>query len=286
MWYVDAQTAQSIFERGVALTGEPGLGFYLGMQMTVTCHGLIGFAAMMASDVRGALEVAQEFIALQSSIHRVRLEEKDDFAYLHFEQTMAYPHDDIIQAALLLGFAQMGKAICGQELTGIAEVPFEQPAYFERFEHLIPGTLRFGQPRTCMVFKKDILDIPLLMSDPMSARLAREQCKRQLRELLRDSNLKSLVLDLLYDEALGFSSLPDVAAKMHLSERSLQRKLIDEGVNFRELVDELRCKKAVALLKNRNLTLEFISNHLGYAEVNNFSRAFKRWTGLSPRRYH
>ena len=285
VWYIDVDAGMQLIARAIELTVEPGLGFHLGMQMTVTCHGLIGFSAMVAKDVRGALEVAQEFIALQSTIHKVRLEEQGDLAYLHFEQTETYPYDDIIQVTLLLGFAQMGKAVSGHELTGMADVQFARPDYFDRFVHLIPGELRFGQQRTCMIFDRKILDIPLIMADPMTARLAREQCKRQLHALFRSDDTRSLVLELLYDEALGFSSLAEVAEKLHMSERSLQRKLTDEGINFRMLVDDLRCKKAISLLKNKELTLEFIAEHLGYTDVTNFSRAFKRWTGVSPRRH-
>lgn len=285
IWYIEMDKAMQLIARALQLTGEPGLGFHLGMQMTVTCHGLIGFSAMVANNVRGALEVAQEFIALQSTVHQVRLEEQGNLAYLHFEQTESSPYDSIIQVALLLGFAQMGKAVSGCALTGIADVQFARPDYFDRFVHLIPGELRFGQKRTCMIFERAILDIPLIMADPMTARLAREQCKRQLHDLFRSTDIKSLVLELLYDEAQGFSSLAQVATSLHMSERSLQRKLMDEGINFRLLVDDLRCKKAISLLKNKSMTLEFIAEHLGYTDVTNFSRAFKRWTGVSPRRH-
>lgn len=285
IWYVDVDSGMQLIERALQLTGEPGLGFHLGMQMTVTCHGLIGFAAMVARDVRGALEVAQEFMALQSTFHRIRLEEQGDLAYLYFEQDGVYRYDYIMQIALLMGFAQMGKAVCGQDLTGVADLEFERPDYFDRFAGLIPGELRFGQGRTCMIFKRAILDIPLIMADPTTARLAREQCKRQLRGLLSKGDFKALVVDLLYDEVQGFSTLAQVAASLHMSERSLQRKLSDEGINFRVLVDELRCQKAIRLLKKPNLTLAFIAGHLGYTDVTNFSRAFKRWTGVPPRRH-
>lgn len=286
IWYVDIDVGMQLIQRALLLTGEPGLGFHLGMQMTVTCHGLIGFAAMVSSNVRGALQVAQEFIALQSTVHKIRLEEQGELAYLYFEQSEAYQYDEVIQIALILGFAQMGKAVSGQELRGVADLPFAQPEYFDRFIHLIPGEVRFEQKCACMIFDKNILDIPLIMADLTTARLAREQCKRLLHGMAQNPDFKRLVLDLIYDEAQGFSSMPEVAEKLHISERSLQRKLTEEGVSFRDLVEDLRFKKALALLKNRSLTLKFIAEHLGYTDVTNFSRAFKRWTGKSPRRYY
>jgi AraC-like DNA-binding protein len=76
--------------------------------------------------------------------------------------------------------------------------------------------------------------------------------------------------------------MADVAAKLFMSERTLQRQLDSEGQNFRAMVDELRQQKAFILLKRRELTLEFIAEKLSYTDVNSFTRAFKRWTGTSP----
>lgn len=287
LWRADAKIVMGILKRALELTQVPTLefGFYLGMQMTITCHGLMGMAAMLAENVKQALNVAQEFISLQSSIHTIKLEIVDDHALITFEQTEAYYLDEVIQIALLLGFAQMGKSISGHPLTGFADVQFNKPDYFNKLLPLIPGEVRFNRPVTCLEFKKEILDIPLLHSDAIAGRFAREECKYQLRKLLKQNSFMSTIQDLIYDEAMGISPLSDILEKIQISERALQRKLESENTSFRELVDKVRCEKATQLLKNPNLSLEHIANHLGYTNTKNFSRAFKRWTGKSPRRY-
>lgn len=287
MWHADFDQTIQVIRRALMLTKEPlfAFGFYLGMQMTVTCHGLIGFAALAAQDVHEALKIAQEFISLQSTIHTIRLETDNDWAYLNFEQTTPYQYDEIIQVALLVGFLQMGQAVSGHKLTGYADVKFDRPEYFGEFRKLLPGDIHFNQSCTRLVFRREILDIPLLTADPITERLMREQCKAQLCNLLKHSNFSSLIQDLVYDEVLGISSITEVCGKLQISERTLQRKLIDEQTNFRSIVDAVRCDKAILLLKNHNLSLRYIADHLGYTDVTNFSRAFKRWTGTSPRRY-
>ncbi|MCH7315936.1 AraC family transcriptional regulator [Acinetobacter sp. ANC 3882] len=287
LWRADAKIVMGILRRALELTQVPALefGFYLGMQMTITCHGLMGMAAMLAKDVKQALNIAQEFISLQSSIHTIKLNVVDEHAIILFEQTEAYYLDEVIQIALLLGFAQMGKNISGQALTGFADVQFSKPDYFDQFLPLIPGEVRFNRAATRLEFKKEILDLPLLHSDAIAERLAREECKSQLRKLLKQNSFNSTLQDLIYDEAMGISPLTEILKKVQMSERALQRKLESEGTNFRELVDKVRCEKAIQLLKNPNLSLENIASHLGYTNTKNFSRAFKRWTGTSPRRY-
>lgn len=287
MWHADFDQTIHIIDRALLLTkAQPfAFGFYLGMQMTVTCHGLIGFAALAAQDVHDALKIAQEFIALQSTIHKIKLNTDDEFAYLYFEQTTPYQYDEVIQTALLLGFVQMGQAISGHKLTGFADVQFERPEYFDELLHLLPGEVRFNQSSTRLVFNKQILEIPLPTADPITARLMREQCKTQLRNLIKHSTFSSLVQDLVYDEVLGISSITEICEKLQISERTMQRKLADEQTNFRDIVEQVRCNKAIMLLRNHNLSLNYISDHLGYTNITNFSRAFKRWTGKSPRRY-
>lgn len=287
LWRADAKIVMNILKRALELTHVPPLefGFYLGMQMTITCHGLMGMAAMLAANVRQALNIAQEFISLQSSIHTIKLDIQDQYAVILFEQTEAYYLDEIIQIALLLGFAKMGKNISGHELTGYADVQFSKPDYFDKLLPLIPGEVRFNRPITRLEFKKEILDLPLLHSDAIAERFAREECKSQLRKLLEQNSFNRTVQDLIYDEAMGISPLTEILKKLQMSERALQRKLESEGTNFRELVEKVRCEKAIQLLKNPNLSLENIADHLGYNNTKNFSRAFKRWTSTTPRRY-
>ncbi len=285
-WHLDYEVFSQLLKRALALTGEPGLGFHIGMQMTVSCHGLIGFAAMIAKDVREALEVAQQFIRLQSSAVSLRLEVEGDTASLYFEQMLPdHAFGEVGALFLLLGFAFMGRAVTGQHLVGIGDLPFARPAYFDRFEHLLPGSLRFGQPYTRMVFPSHYLDLPLIMADPLAARIAREQCKRELNALLDCESVASLVRELIYDEAMGFCSMDEVAEKLHMSARTLQRQLALENRTFSAIVNELRQQKAMVMLKRKELSLEFIAENLGYTDVTNFTRAFRRWTGQTPAKH-
>lgn len=284
--HLDYVVFSMLLNRALKLTKELGLGFHLGMQMTVSCHGLIGFAAMIAKDIREALQIAQQFISIQSSVLSLRLEIEHDTAYLYFDYMLTeHSFGEIGPIFLMLGFAMMGQAVSGQQLVGSADVEFERPAYFDDFEHLLPGHLNFSQAQTRMIFPAKFLEIPLVMADPLSARLAREQCKRELNALLKHSNFIGLVYELVYDEALGFSSMQEVAKKLHLSERTLQRKISKEGQSFRMIVDGIKQQKAIILLKRKQLSLEFIAEKLGYMDVTSFSRAFKRWTGKTPSTY-
>ena len=76
-----------------------------------------------------------------------------------------------------------------------------------------------------------------------------------------------------------------MAAHLQVNLRTLQRHLAIEGVTYEQLIDDIRKDLAEDLLKTTNLTVEEVAIQLGYSEVSAFSRAFKRWKGISPRNF-
>jgi AraC-like DNA-binding protein len=122
------------------------------------------------------------------------------------------------------------------------------------------------------------------MANRATLRLAREQCERDLEGLGLDGGLAERVLSVLApDDAVR--TVDQVAASMHLSARTLKRRLAAQGVTFSTLLDSHRREKALLLLRSHRLSIDEISDRLGYSTVPNFIRAFRRWTGKTPGAY-
>lgn len=90
------------------------------------------------------------------------------------------------------------------------------------------------------------------------------------------------VRDILSNSEQHYLSIENVAEYLHMSDRTLKRQLAAEGTSFSTLVDEVRYRHATSLLSRTDYSLEQIADELGYSDVANFSRAFKRWSGRSP----
>ncbi len=80
-------------------------------------------------------------------------------------------------------------------------------------------------------------------------------------------------------------TLASVAKRFHMAARTLQRRLSESGTSFEELRDDLRRRVALEYVRSRELSLMQIADVLGFGEVSALSRAFRRWTGVSPREY-
>jgi AraC-like DNA-binding protein len=133
-----------------------------------------------------------------------------------------------------------------------------------------------------MTFPAEVLDRPLSSANRELA-LAHDRVLGEfVAKLQRDdivSRTKSAISDWLPS---GDFSSEAVARALHMSPRSLQRKLAAQGTTFRKLLQAVREELAQSYLADGSLTLLEISYLLGFSEQSAFSRAFKRWTGSTP----
>lgn len=276
--------ANDLLKRAIALSGEPALGIMLGFQMKVSHHGYIGFAAMTARNVGEALLIAERFAPLRSTAVDLRLTVEDDAAALALVFDIELePLREMALLAVVVGVLQMGSAITGRVMSGRAELAFARPAYFDRFAPMLgDNVVVFEQPSNRLVFDSAYLELPLVMADPTASRMALEQCERELAALGEHAQLAGRVRRLVEESERGVPSLENVAERLHVSTRTLKRQLAQQGTSFSEILDDIREQKALLLLARNSLSVEQVADRLGYSDVANFTRAFKRWTGLTP----
>jgi AraC-like DNA-binding protein len=163
-----------------------------------------------------------------------------------------------------------------------AEIHFEgpRPAHAEELAALATRRVSFGAPQTTIVFPARLLERPLprpaaavLGSAPLPIPVAPTDFTASLRAALR-----SLL-------QVGELSLAVAAEAAGTSTRSLQRRLGRDGLSFADLVDDVRFGVARELLRDERVKVVEVAAHLGYNDSANFTRAFRRWAGVSPRAY-
>jgi AraC-like DNA-binding protein len=273
------------------LTGEPGLGYYLGLQKRVSLYGYLGFAALSAPSVRRVLELTVEFAPIYSTALAINLTVSGKQASLQIDEQMDFgPVRDIVLISFMLGLQTIGAALTGFENleTGlIVELAMPEPPYHARVARTLPAVRgwRFGQPATRQLLAAETLDHPIVSADRGALALARSLCEKALDELGFDARLEERVRRLVPDADGGFRSLEEVATLVHMSARTLKRRLAAKGVTFSTLVDRARRERALSLLQSSRLPIEDVAERLDYATASTFVRAFHRWTGTTPAAY-
>jgi AraC-like DNA-binding protein len=279
---VPLRVCEAIIARAHQLTHEPALAVHVGTQMRLSSHGFLGFAAMTASNVREALDLAVRYAQTRTSAIGLSLYVEGDTASLVIEEnTPLGTLREFAVLALIVGIWQLGNALTGKILDGSADCAFPEPDYVQRLPTL--GRLRFDQPNNRLVFRASVLELPLVSADPVATQLAREQCERELAFLV-DAGLPGRVRAALTTRS-DAPSLTVIARELRMSPRTLKRKLAEHGTTFSTIRDEMRRQRALLLLDNRGLSIGEVAQKLGYSELPNFTRAFRKWTGVTPLAY-
>jgi AraC-like DNA-binding protein len=144
----------------------------------------------------------------------------------------------------------------------------------------------FDQPRYELVLERAALDTPSLAPDRELAELAARHVRRLHDELPPVETFSGRVRRVVLEELQsGEPTLSRLAARLRMSERTLQRRLGGEGTSVQALLDEARRRLSLRQLAESTRSIAEISYRLGFAEVGAFHRAFKRWTGSTPATY-
>ena len=286
---VSMSLAQTVAERGVAMAGDRGLGFRYARAMSITLHGPVGLLALSSASALDALDAACRFLGLRAPFLAIEQVRKGEMAFLKLRSTvpLGVAHDFVIEA-MLVGLAFMIEQLLEVLPEGL-EIHRHGPApeYLDALHRDVGVVVKFDQPEDALVFPASALAARPRLADPQVAAIAREQCEMQFRQWRTEEEgvMAERIRSALQDRPAPLPSLEVMADKLAVSARTLKRHLQQAGLSYRQLQDEERYRQAQRLLARPENSVSEVAYSLGYNDVANFSRAFKRWSGLTPKAY-
>ncbi|MDX1692309.1 MAG: AraC family transcriptional regulator [Ketobacteraceae bacterium] len=277
-----------LVENGLALSGDPNLGVWFGLQLKISAHGYLGYAALSSATLGEAIQMAVKYAATRLGLVKVSYFESDDFGVIQADCTVPLKEETerFVLQTFFTSFGVMGENLVGEVpdqvevLCSYSDVP--DPELADRFNGQLP---RFNQPVNQIRLPVSFLQTPLGMSDPVSHQLMEAQCRKELETIGTGSDLLLKVRRIVSAEPGRFPKLEEVAEQCFMSSRTFKRRLADLGTSYQELVDHERRKKAMEYLSHTSKTVDEIALLLGYNDPSNFGRAFKRWLGTTPTQY-
>jgi AraC-like DNA-binding protein len=273
-----------------ALQGEPrcgGIALSFGFSRQITDLGVLGYTILSCRDLRQVTEVLQRYNALTADSYQVQFLELEGEVINRIwirreyrDQRVLIDEENLSGLCAALFSLLPQQADRGQISVRLGYPP---PAHEPLYRELFPGPVQFDCADTELRFPAAWLSLPVQTADETVERTCEAQCRRLLAQVGESVEIadraRRVMLSVPPGERL---KLAQVAEKLFLSSRSLERQLQAAGTSFREIDYELRMLQAAEYLELGYLSSTEISYMLGYSQPATFNRAFKKWFGLTP----
>lgn len=245
------------------------------------CHlHALGHAWLASSTLREALGRACRYARIVGEDRKTQIEDTAEGTIITLSNSLTQPPLMDLSMAILVSACRMNY---GPELIPVA-VNFihNRPACSEQYKSFFQSQVNFNADSDCLILPTHAVDKRLPIGNPLLASINERYILSYLAEMDKTkivSLVKGTIVDMMPS---GVVSEEKVAAKLNLSRRSLQRKLKTDRTTFQQLLDEVRQELAKSYIRDPSISLMEIAFLLGYSEYSSFSRAFKRWTSISP----
>ena len=283
---IDVDQAHEQVASWVTFSGDPDLGLRAGQMTCLGGSGPLDYALHSAQSLRESMTVARRYARLYSDALELTVTVAGDRALVQLESKLPWP-----RAVADFALSSFFRNHLRPHLDPAAEVEcsfsYELPDSTALHQRVFgKAKLNFGQGSDGISFDIRRLDRTLASSDPLLHAVHCEHLESLYTAMPEAMSISLRVRQLIATELRhGRPSSVSVARKLHMSRRTLVRRLEAEGTSFTDQLEELRRQLALRFVTMRTLPLGEITALLGFSHVQGFHRAFKRWTGQTPLRY-
>lgn len=265
-------------------TADPSLGLRVAAEVRPSTFHVVGYAMSCSATLLRALRRFSFYCRLISDSATATLTETSDRIQLQFyldtgETPPNYQTVDTVLASVLAFL----RWIAGQDIVPLdVTLQHERPQEDSAFREFYGVDVRYGQIHNSITFARRDLERPILVADEELATLLDGIADRYLERRMAGRFAVRVRDSLIAQLPDGAPSKSETARRLNTTERTLLRRLKDEGTTFAEVLDRLREELAFQYLNDAHRSLGDVAELLGFSDYGTFSRAFKRWTGRRP----
>ena len=284
---VSLDAVEAMLGSAVERLREQQLGLKLGRSMCFGDGGSFDFAVRSAATVREAIDVAARYSPLHSDSFRIWFEPWHSYAVIRL-------HDQTHSTTACADFAM--SAFYKLHVHGVLPTdcqmecwfPYKAPRDTSNHERTFGGArIRFDAPFLGIVFDRAHAKAPMPAADPILHRAICDRVDLLLASLSEWHAVTARVRRFIEREIRNTSTATasNVARALGMTRRTMTRRLTAEGTSFIDELDLARCQLGLAYVSDSEVPLKEIAFLLGFSHIESFHRAFKRWSGETPRAY-
>ena len=282
---------QVVFTRNmIDFVGEESIGLRVGRRYTPETHGPIGLLICSSANVYEALDNFKKYLPSIFPLLNLSFEDRGDKYAILIEHVLPLNEDRLIRP-LIESTAQCICAVINSATGGGAKnvqlhTTYPKPTYDAHYKEYFSRPVEFSSQENGLIIDKTLA----LTSNPIASKenynLALDYCHRLIPGFPENcQSIIDLTRGILRSGPPGSVTESTVARQLHTSSRTLSRRLKEHNTSFVTLRDEILAEIAAMQLRNPSKSIESIALNLDYHDAANFTRAFKRWYGLTPAAY-
>jgi AraC-like DNA-binding protein len=274
------------------LTGRGDLGFELGCLIKMNSHDLLGYGMLSCRSVDEVMRLVVRHYHLMTETIALRYQRAGAYGEATYTPLTNMPLETLHFYYELLATAHCNQVslILGPDAPSYdVHMSMPEPAHSARYRALAPARFHFdagAPPGVRVIMGADLLDVALSMPNARVVQEVEERCEALgQRAPASDEGWGDLITMMLRESVGQALTLDDLAKRLSLSPRTIDRHLKNENLQFRDLSQKVRFERACELLCQPESSVSQVALSLGFSDTGNFSRAFRRVVGLSPSEY-
>jgi AraC-like DNA-binding protein len=285
---LDLETMAHLFDHLSRCT-PAGFAVRAGRTCKVRNYGIVGFATMSVPTLRDAFELWSRHFLVTGDILVTSISEKGNEWRMHFEPRCRMSGEAkrfAVEAAIAAVEPVVEELTHKPAATLAIDFAKDQPRSDRYSRAFNTANLRFDQKSTSYCGTRADLDRPIPSGDPSVSDALLLRCNQFEVDLTNSRSVSARLEDLMRESQGGIPSLDQMATALRVSPRWIQRALQEEGIGYRQLVQDYRIRQAKLLLGEKRTSIKTIAYLLGFKDTGSFRRAFFSWTGKTVGAWH
>ena len=278
----------ALYEKAAEFTRDNNFGLHVGESIAPSAFDVVGYCALNSPTLGAAFERVARYHSIWTDGALFTLESSNDtnaIVYRYADTSISEHRQD--SEMTLATVTTLCRNIATSDFAPLAvEFQHEAPADISEHTRLFRCPVEFGAAWNRLTFPSSLLALPIAKADASLCALLDRHAEELLSKYPPHDSLVDQVRNLIADEFRGGDpSLERVADQLSLTPRTLQRKLHELGTSHNELLDQMRRQLEMRYLREHEMAICEVAYLLGFSESSSFHRAFKRWTGVTPKEF-
>ena len=277
-----------VVDAALAVSKDPAFGLHLGEHASPMMFDVIGHLAQNTATLRDSVHTMQRYAKLAADGHDPELIEDENQAAIRFPSLRGnWAAVRLTAEFTLTALLSSLRLFVGPEARpNSVSFAYEQPAYWAEYARVFGAPVSFACEVTEIAFPRAWLDRAHGYPSSDLHALLVNRAEQLLGRLERDAALSERVTQILSTcDPRKLPTMDAVARELQMSARSLRRKLAAEKVSYTELAERALANAAMRMLRESRTSIQETAFAMGFAAPAAFHRAFKRWTGMTPKQY-